>query len=411
MQMDGMIIEGRFERPDQTPVTGAAVHAIFLGDPPGNCGTVFDLESAPADTDDSGQFRITFPDPDKMLREFGPPGIWRRGCFLVVGAKDGRTIGYTVASGDELAAGPVRLSALATAAVSGRVVDDDERPVEGAVVESDHYFLPVGRGPHPHALVNFWISRGRGVRITELRAKTGEDGVFCLRDVPAMPGGLWLRVMHAGRAELQIHCDPLKPLPPVAMKAAAEVRLRVLLPDGNPAQGLSLHLGGWADGAPNTCGITGIPVGVVGHQDRIAETDGEGRCRFGGLPPGNFSIRYLGLVERFEAWHRQGLLWTDYSIRHVDGPRDRLALPVIEVRPLAVGERREIEVRAVEGSVLCGTVRHAETGAPIERAWVCPAVVLHRRRRAICHADGTRPRTAHHPGLGGSRREATPVPG
>ena len=215
--MDGLIIEGRFERPDHMPVTGAAVHAIFLGDPPGNCGTVLDLERAPAHTDDSGQFRITFPDPDDMLRECGPPGIWRRGCFLVVGVKDGRTIGYTVASGDELGAGTVCLTALATATVGGRVVDDDGRAVEGAVVESDHYFLPVGRGPYPHAPVNFWISRGRGCRVTELTARTGEDGSFSLADVPAMPGGLWLRVTHPGRADLR---DPLRP--PEAIAAGGD---------------------------------------------------------------------------------------------------------------------------------------------------------------------------------------------
>ncbi len=368
--MDGLIIEGRFERPNHMPVSGAAVHAIFLGDPPSNFGTAFHLERAPAHTDDSGQFRINFPDPDKMLRECGPPGIWRRGCFLVVGAKDGRTIGYTVASGDELGARPVRLTALATTAVSGRVVDDDDHPVAGAVVESDHYFLPVGRGPHPYAPVNFWISRGRGARVTELTAKTGDDGVFCLREVPAMPLGLWLRVRHPGRTDLVIHYDPLKPLPPVVMKAAAEAWVRILLPDGSPARGLHLFLSGSADDAPNTCGITGIPVGVVGHQDRVADTDGDGRCQFEGLPPGNYFVRYVGLAERLEDSRRQGLPLRDYAIRDGDGPRDRLAVPVIEVGPLGVGERREIEARAVEGSVLCGTVRHAQTGAPIEHAWV-----------------------------------------
>jgi hypothetical protein len=69
MLMDGMIIAGRFERPDHTPVTGAAVHAVFLGDPPANCGTALDLVRAPAHTDDAGQFRLTFPDPDEMLRQ------------------------------------------------------------------------------------------------------------------------------------------------------------------------------------------------------------------------------------------------------------------------------------------------------------------------------------------------------
>jgi hypothetical protein len=370
MLIDGLIITGRFERPDHMPVTGAAVHAIFLGDPPGNCGTALDLERSPAHTDDRGQFRISFPDPDGMLRECGPPGIWRRGCFLVVAVKDGRTIGYIVASGDELLRESVCLTALATVTVRGRVVDDASRGIEGAAVESDHYFLPVGRGPHPHAPVNFWISRGRGVRITELTARTGEDGSFCLSEVPVMPGGLWLRVTNPGRADLKIRYDPLKPLPPVVIKAAAEVRVRVLLSDGSPAPGLCLRLSGRAVDAPDTCGITGIPVGVVGHQDRDADTDGEGRCLFGGLAAGNYSIHYVGLVERLEAWQRQGLQRRDYSIPQIDGPRDRLALPVIEVGPLAGGERREIEAGAVEGSVLCGTICQAKTRAPIEHAWV-----------------------------------------
>src|SRR5919112_4407417 len=136
--MTGLVIAGRFEGRDGEPVSGAAVHAVFLGDPPSNCGTAFDLERAPAHTDSSGEFRVTFPDPDRMLEQFGPPGVWRRGCFLVVGVRDGRTIGYVVASGEELAREPVRLTSLATVAVRGRVVDDGGRAVEGAAVESDH---------------------------------------------------------------------------------------------------------------------------------------------------------------------------------------------------------------------------------------------------------------------------------
>jgi hypothetical protein len=47
MLMDGMIIAGRLQRPDHTAVTGAAVHAVFLGDPPANCGTALDLRRTP----------------------------------------------------------------------------------------------------------------------------------------------------------------------------------------------------------------------------------------------------------------------------------------------------------------------------------------------------------------------------
>jgi hypothetical protein len=74
-----------------------------------------------------------------MLEQFGPPGTWRRGCFLVVGVKDGRTIGYAVASGEELGRESVRLTSPETVVVSGRVVDDEGRAVEGTAVESNHF--------------------------------------------------------------------------------------------------------------------------------------------------------------------------------------------------------------------------------------------------------------------------------
>jgi hypothetical protein len=60
--MAPLIIQGCFDRHAGSHIAGAAVHALFLGDPPRDCGTGFDLVRAPAYTDDSGEFRLTFRD-------------------------------------------------------------------------------------------------------------------------------------------------------------------------------------------------------------------------------------------------------------------------------------------------------------------------------------------------------------
>src|SRR5438477_3422317 len=58
MQDTDLVIRGWFEHEDGSPVSGAAVHHVFLGDPPSNCGTYFDLEIALCHTDTTGQFRL-----------------------------------------------------------------------------------------------------------------------------------------------------------------------------------------------------------------------------------------------------------------------------------------------------------------------------------------------------------------
>jgi hypothetical protein len=114
---------------------------------------------APGHTDDSGQFRLVLSGPDEYFSREGPPGIWRRGCFLVLAVKDVRTIGYIVASGEELQCSPIRLKALPLVDIKGIVVDQAGSPICGARVEVDLYLLFVGRGAYPNAPVNFWLSR------------------------------------------------------------------------------------------------------------------------------------------------------------------------------------------------------------------------------------------------------------
>ena len=348
--MAPLIIEGRFEGNAGTRIAGAAVHAHFLGDPPRGCGTAFDLVRAPAHTNDSGEFRLTFRDPDSMLEQVAPPGAWKRGCFLVLAVADGRTLGFEAFSGDELTAGPVRLVALPRVDVRGTVVDEDGRAVVGAAVDSNHYFLPVRRGPHPHALVNFWLKRspsegaGRGIRVTELSAVTGEDGSFVLADVPAMPGGMELTLTHPDHADVTFHYDPLQPLAPLVMQPGAVVQVRITLPNGDPVEGFKWALEGRPDGAPDRCGIRGIPVGMGGFVAQWEQTDEGGHCAFRRLPPGN------------------------YTIRCYDGPDPTWAVPVIPVARLARGERRAVEARAVPGTILSGSVTEEESGRPVDFA-------------------------------------------
>src|SRR5579872_6200288 len=96
---DDFVLQGSFERPDGSAVAGAAVHRVFLGDPPSNCGTSFDLDSAPAHTDDAGRFSLEFCQLDEVMSRSGQKaGAWRNGCYLILAASDSRTIGYSIAS-------------------------------------------------------------------------------------------------------------------------------------------------------------------------------------------------------------------------------------------------------------------------------------------------------------------------
>jgi hypothetical protein len=76
-----LIIRGQFERPDGSPIPGAAVHKVFLGDPPSNVGTRFDLEQGSAITDANGNFSITLQSLDQKLACEGPSGTWKQGCM------------------------------------------------------------------------------------------------------------------------------------------------------------------------------------------------------------------------------------------------------------------------------------------------------------------------------------------
>lgn len=287
---DGLVIRGVFARPDGSPVCGAAVHQAFLGDPPSNLGTSFDLDEAPAFTDAAGGFRLELGRPDERLARRGPPGCWRRGSFFVLAARGPRALSYAVASGDELARSPLRLAALPTEDIMGCVCDEAGRSVAGARVEAGLYLVFVGRGPHPSAPVNFWLSRA-GERACDLAAATGPDGRFVIPGAPMVPGQLHLTVAHPDFATLKVAHYAYQPPMRLTLQAGASVGLQVSLQAGAPAAGFTFML-------------EGVPEGSGRATHRDGETDEAGRCEFRSLPPGSYTARYLGGGPSPWAWPR-----------------------------------------------------------------------------------------------------------
>src|SRR5258707_960548 len=139
---NALTIRGTFEDQDGGPIAGAAVHELFLGDPPTNCGTKFDLEVAPAHTDTSGEFRIDLSDLDSYLHRW-PVEAGRSGCFLIVAVKDAWTIGCAIASGQELTEAPIHLQAMPLVEMRGKVSDGRGGNIAEATIQVERYDLCV----------------------------------------------------------------------------------------------------------------------------------------------------------------------------------------------------------------------------------------------------------------------------
>jgi hypothetical protein len=322
---NSLLLRGQFVDIDGAPIPGAAAYEVFLGDPPSNCGTTFDLNDPSVRTDDLGQFQIPLPQLNRRLAQHSAPGAWCKGCFAVLAIKDSRTLGFVVASGEELARAPARITAVPRADLRGQVVDEDDRPVAGGRVEVDHYYFFVGRGPYPSAPINFWLSRS-GEQVADLAAVTGVDGSFLIPSAPAMPGRLDLTVSHPDFATLEASYFPFQPMVRLVMQPGSVVRLRVALPDGSPARRFTFVMEGAAY--------------------RTAETDAGGVCEFRALPSGSYTARYIG------------------------GGPGGWAVPAVTIPDLGAGEKRDVPAGAVAGSVLCGRVCEEQSGAPIRFAEV-----------------------------------------
>jgi hypothetical protein len=148
-----------------------------------------------------------------------------------------------------------------------------------------------------------------------------------------MPGMLRLAVSHPDFATLEAEYYPYQPSLHLKLQAGAAVRLYLTLPEGGPARGFQFHL-------------EGGPEEANAYTHRHGATDEAGLCELRSLPAGTYTIRYVGGGDR--PW----------------------AVPAVAVPSLAKGEWREVRVAAVKGSILCGQVQEARSGAPIQHAEV-----------------------------------------
>ncbi len=315
------------------PIAGANVEIRFLDVSPHRFFTFVDLGRSPARTDATGQFQMPWPDQHDS-RVWGldtRPNYWRDGRFLFLATNDQRFIGFAIARAADLTTSPVQISALPTAHFEGRVVDETGGPIRGVRVAIDHHILDVGPGEDPesqsHATFSLdWIDRESGSlrnSLNDLCAVTSVDGRFIIPAVPVFPGRFRFSATHPDFAYLETEFSAGQPPVELSLEAGSRVGLRVNLPDGKPA-----------------CGFT------FRSHSRNATTDMTGTCELSSLPVGDCCIQFVG--EPTREW----------------------AVPDVWLPELFPGERREITVLAVRGSILRGRLLNAETREPARHQWL-----------------------------------------
>jgi hypothetical protein len=338
---DDLTIKGTFAAQDGSPIVNAAVHKVFIGAPPRNCGTSFDLEKCVfARTNHNGEFEIELYDlNEKFTEQHYRAEAWKRGGFFIIAIKDARTIGCTVASGEECAKGPIQLTALPGFDIEGKVVDENDQAIAGAKVEVNTYCTYVGCGPRPKEVINFSLYRSTEddqeprERLTELTTYTNAEGIFHIPNVPSIPVGIDLKISHPGFVVLEPNFRSQHGRALLRMQPEAIIQTEVTLISGEPAAGFQLALEGWPD-EWNHC------------THRRETTDEMGRCQFSGLSAGSYTIRFYGAPDK--TW----------------------ALPAIVVPNLQKGEGREIKTTAVPGTILWGHVFESESKSPVQHVGV-----------------------------------------
>lgn len=252
--VQGVAVEGLVVDPEGRPVPGAEITVSEAG----NLGMRALLRrqgnpEPPVLTGSDGSFRIEDRRPGETLGL----GAWRAGYA----AAD--VPGVQVPSER-----PVRIVLQPTAAVEGRVVDPDGRPIAGATVvafASDRMRMRVrvaaAPGPGP--------------------ATTDDSGLFRVEGME--PGTIEIRAMAAGFQAAWLKNLELRPGQDlrgveVVLAPGAVVEGRVLSPSGRPVSGAQVTLA-----EMESRGGVFDPVGAI--------SDGDGRYRLEGVGPGPRAVQ------------------------------------------------------------------------------------------------------------------------
>lgn len=233
-RLRGLVVDGK-----GAPVAHAAVAVIHPrgpaseGAPPEEriARAAFALA---ADTDDAGAFDLSGLDGGPFTLLASAPGHASAKLLDLVPS-----------------AGLVRVTLHSASTVTGRVLDERQRPIRGATVA-------VARSLGPGALDE------SGDTVTDAR------GAYELSDVASGGHALVMQVAATGFATRRVTMPPLRPgearVQPIALESAADLRVRVVDAEGRPLPGALVEVYGLCDGA------------LLGGRT----TDAEGRTRVEG---------------------------------------------------------------------------------------------------------------------------------
>jgi RNA polymerase sigma-70 factor (ECF subfamily) len=169
------------------------------------------------------------------------------------------------------------------AAITGRVVDGEGRPIAGAVLSMTP--LPLAE---VHRLFDWAKSEWEPIDRDRKEGTTGEDGRFLLQGI--QPASHELTIKAEGRApllrEVEAAADEID-LGDLALPDPRSIEGRVVGPGARPVPGARV----WAGLARRTVepGNQIVPERPAALVE--TSTDAEGRFRLGGLPPGDFIVR------------------------------------------------------------------------------------------------------------------------
>jgi protocatechuate 3,4-dioxygenase beta subunit len=169
------------------------------------------------------------------------------------------------------------------AAITGRVVDGEGRPITGAVLSLTR--LPLAE---VHRIFDWSKSEREPIDRDRKEGTTGEDGRFRLQGI--QPASHELKIKAEGHApvlrDVEAAADDID-LGDLALPDPRSIEGRVVGPGARPVRGARV----WAGLARRTVEPANQTVPERPAPLVETSTDGEGRFALGGLPPGDFIVR------------------------------------------------------------------------------------------------------------------------